>query len=70
MLPIGASHHLARSTSFILISALALAACADKPPVSEFCAVARPIPNSQRNHEATKVAVDEHNLVGVRLCKW
>lgn len=69
MLPTAASLPLKRYASFILIS-VALAACQDKPPVSEFCAVARQIPNSHTNHPASKVAIDEHNLVGVRLCKW
>lgn len=54
----------------LIAASLPLSACASSTSISEFCAVARPIPNSNQNHPASRVAIDEHNAVGVRLCKW
>lgn len=56
-------------TAFVLL--LLLTSCASVPaPVNDFCAIAQPIPNSTRNIPETRKAVDQYNLIGVRLCGW
>ena len=57
---------------FILmfVSSIGISGCQTSVPANDFCLIAKPIPNSAGNAPATRRAVDEFNLIGVRLCGW
>ena len=59
-----------KSGMLLIVASLLLAGCGNSTLTSEFCAVAKPIPNSEGNHPKSKVAIDAHNATGVDLCKW
>lgn len=63
------------SMTLPLTAVLFLSACVGftstpRPPALDFCTVGQPIPNSIHNVPATRVAVDQHNAIGVDLCGW
>ena len=53
-----------------LIAGLFLTACAGSTVSNDYCLIAEPIPNSTRNAEFSRVAIDKHNNVGVSVCGW
>lgn len=51
--------------------ALCLSGCASSTSTSDtFCLLAKPIPNSMRNVEASRLGIDELNAIGVDRCGW
>lgn len=54
----------------LLVASLPLSGCGNSTSISEFCAIAKPIPNSSQNHSESRVAIDAHNAKGVDLCGW
>lgn len=61
-----------RRMTFTLTCAsfIGISGCSGTGGANDFCLIAEPIPNSTKNVEVTRKAVDAHNLVGVRLCGW